>query len=158
MLGEHEFTKSTIAIRFNLLHRICPSGVLVTSKVLSLFLLILSQQHRARFFLKRLNNQNLSWVSKAWSPKTFQFYKSRIKSAATKSHHCMASLGKLMPLLTVTHPFYIYNYLANTLILGGRLFEWSLSSVYQNRVLSHFRFAERIHPSTVYRGHFHEIM
>ena len=28
-------------------------GVLVTSNVLSLFLLILSQQHRARFFLKR---------------------------------------------------------------------------------------------------------
>ena len=70
----------------------------------------------------------------------------------------MASLGKLMPLLTETHPFYIYNYLANTLILGGRLFKWRLSSVYQNRVLSHFRFAERIHPSTVYRGHFHEIM
>ena len=70
----------------------------------------------------------------------------------------MASLGKLMPLLTETHPFYIHNYLANTLILGGRLFKWSLSSVYQNRVLSHFRFAQRIYLSTVYRGHFHEIM
>ena len=52
-----------------------------------------------------------------------------------------------------------YNYLANTLIFGGRLFKWSLSSLfYQNRVLSHFRFSQRIYLSTVYRGHFHEIM
>ena len=57
-------------------------------------------------------------------------------------------------------PFlFFYNHLANTLILGGRLiFKWSLASVYKIRVLSHFRFAQRIHPSTVYREHFHENM
>ena len=39
----------------------------------------------------------------------------------------------------------------------GQLFKQSLASVWQNRVLSHFQFAERFYINTTYREEFHEI-
>ena len=39
--------------------------------------------------------------------------------------------------------------------LFGLLFKRSLTSVYQNRVLSHFQFAQRFYLSTICRGQFH---
>ena len=36
------------------------------------------------------------------------------------------------------------------------LFERSLASVKQNRVLSHFQFAQRFYLNTIYREKFHE--
>ena len=38
----------------------------------------------------------------------------------------------------------------------GQLFKRSLASVWQNCVLSHFRFAERFNVNIIYRDQFHE--
>ena len=42
--------------------------------------------------------------------------------------------------------------------IKGQLFKRSLASVKQDRVLSHFQFAERFYISTIYREEFHEII